>query len=112
VSTAIADLIMGQRRSLDALAEIIEKSAQGELYPLRWTVLPTALYAEVPRFEADQSDTDRRAIFDAWCQALAATAPKESKWFDGGLQMGVELRAVFTHGGVPGSLVLFIQTQD
>ncbi|MGW8364539.1 hypothetical protein ACWGK1_28745 [Streptomyces wedmorensis] len=100
------DLNGWQYRAVDVLDELVKAGLKAERRPLEWTITTNgALRGEVDRYRPEQTDRDRRAIFDEWCHVLNAGAPRESKRVVG----GVEVRAVFkvptTRGEVQGSLL-------
>ncbi|MEU1377977.1 hypothetical protein ABZ442_30635 [Streptomyces triculaminicus] len=103
------DLNGWQYRAIGVLNDLVKPGLKAERYPLEWTITTNgALRGEVHRYDLKQTDNDRRAIFDEWCRVMDASASRESKPFEG----RIELRAVFKHptnrGDVQGSLVLNI----
>ncbi|MFD8822093.1 hypothetical protein ACFV1C_07015 [Streptomyces sp. NPDC059605] len=102
------DLNGWQYRAIGVLDGLVKAGLKAERYPLDWTITNNgALRGEVSKLSR-LSENDRRAIFDEWCRVVGASAPRESKRFEG----GIRLTAVFKHptnrGNVQGSLVLDI----
>lgn len=100
------DLNGWQYRAIGVLDSLVKAGLKAERYPLDWTITNNgALRGEVSKF-GRLSENDRRSVFDEWCRAVGAGAPRESTGFAG----GTRLTAVFKHptnrGEVQGSLVL------
>ncbi|MFD9033305.1 hypothetical protein ACFVZW_19450 [Streptomyces sp. NPDC059567] len=107
------DLNGWQYRAIGVLDDLVKAAIKAERHPLTWSITTNgALRGEVDRYRPDQTDNDRRAIFDEWCHVLNATDPRESKRYEG----GVSLIAVFKHptnrGDVQGSILLNIDPDD
>jgi hypothetical protein len=99
------DLNSWQYRAMEVLADIVKDGLQAERYPLNWSVTTNgSVRGEVSRYQPRQTDSDRRALFAEWVDALGAGQPREFKRSAGDSRMTALFTRQTNRGEVQGAL--------